>query len=201
MRCMALWIVALAATACGTSNGKTAPEDAAAPADACSTTTSADFIYPAGPYGTGVGDRFQDLSLPDCDGQSVRFAEVLAGADLVLFNVAAGWCGPCVAETQTLEVDVYRAFCGRGLRVVQVLFEDENGAPAAPEFCGRWRDRFGLTFPVLMDKDFVTKALFPGTISGSTPLNLLVDRDAVIRYRSAGPTPPDFHQRIEELLP
>lgn len=159
------------------------------------------WTYPAGPYGTGVGDRIEDFTLRDCDGQSVRFGDVLAGAKLVLFNVAAGWCVPCMAETQTIEADVHRPYCPRGLRIVQVLFEDENGAPASVNFCKKWREKFGLTFPVLIDPDFTTKKFFPGSISGSTPLNLLVDTGAVIRYRAAGPVPPDFHDRIEEFLP
>lgn len=159
------------------------------------------WTYPAGPYGTSVGDRVEDFTLTDCDGRAVRFGEVLAGSGLVLLNVAAGWCVPCMAETQAVEADVHRPYCPRGLRIVQVLFEDDNGAPAHADFCKKWRAKFGLTFPVLMDPDFTTKKFFPGTISGSTPLNLLVGPDAVIRYRAAGPVPSDFHERIEGFLP
>ncbi len=159
------------------------------------------WTYPAGPYGAGVGDRVEDFALTDCDGRAVRFGDVLGGSELVLLNVAAGWCVPCMAETQAIEADVHRPYCPRGLRIVQVLFEDENGAPAGPDFCKAWRSKFGLTFPVLIDPDFTTKKFFPGTINGSTPLNLLVDPGAVIRYRAAGSVPSDFHDRIEEFLP
>ncbi len=159
------------------------------------------WTYPAGPYGTGVGDRVEDFTLNDCDGRAVRFGEVLAGSGLVLLNVAAGWCVPCMAETQTIEADVHRSYCPRGLRIVQVLFEDENGSPAGADFCKNWRAKFGLTFPVVVDPDFSTMKFFQGSISGSTPLNLLVDPDAVVRYRAAGPVPSDFHERIEGLLP
>lgn len=159
------------------------------------------WTYPSGPYGTNVGDRVEDFSLQDCDGRPVHFGEVLSGATLVLLNVAAGWCIPCMSETQTIEAEIHHPLCPRGLRIVQVLFEDENGLPASQEFCQKWRTKFGLTFPVLFDPGFVTKKFFSGSISGSTPLNLLVDSGATIRYRAAGPVPPDFRARIEEFLP
>ncbi|MBM4394383.1 MAG: TlpA family protein disulfide reductase [Deltaproteobacteria bacterium] len=159
------------------------------------------FAYPAGPYGTAAGDRIEAFTLADCDGNPVRFADVLGSGDLALVAVAAGWCAPCAEEAKGMQAGIYEKYCDRGLRVVQVLFEDAAGAPADGAFCRKWRDRYGLSFPVLVDPDFVFERYMGGSLSASTPLNLLVDRAAVIRYRAAGPVPSDFDARIEELLP
>ncbi|NOZ01744.1 MAG: redoxin domain-containing protein [Deltaproteobacteria bacterium] len=175
--------------------------DALSPSGCPALEVPADWTYPAGPYGGQVGDRMADITLDDCDGNPVRLGDLVGGSDLVLFNVSAGWCPPCVQETKTMETDVHQAFCKRGLRVFQVLFEDDLGNPATKLFCKQWRDRFGLTLPVVIDPLFKVKELFTGDVGGQTPLNLLVDHDGVIKFRSAGPPPTDFTDRIDGLLP
>lgn len=161
---------------------------------------SDDWIYPPPPYGTKIGDRFQDFTLKDCDGNQISFSNILGGSKLVLFNVSAGWCAPCANEAEILEKEIHQAFCNQGLGVVQVLFEDEKGYPAGADFCKRWTDKFDLRFPVLVDPDFTMKSYFEGNVSGQTPLNMLIDRDAMIRYKATGPIPSDFKQHISDLL-
>jgi len=159
--------------------------------------TPADWDYPAGPYGSANGEVFEDFSLEDCDGNPVSFGEVLGGAELVLFNVGAGWCQPCKAETAQLEPRFHEPYCDDGLRIVQILFQDAQGLPATKFFCRQWRDEYGLTFPVLVDPLFTMESLLS---LGQTPLNLLIDRDGVIRYRSVGQEPANLHLVIDQLL-
>jgi len=174
-----------------------------APAGNCpAAVTPADWTYPAGPYGVQVDDRFEDMTLNDCDGNPVSFGDLLGSGEMVLFNVGAGWCAPCVQEAKIMEAEIHEVFCPRGLRIYQVLFETETGAAATTQFCKEWRDKFGLTFPVVIDPDFTVEPHFSGAGAvGSTPLNLLVDRDGIIRFRAAGPPPADFNDRIDEMLP
>ncbi len=165
----------------------------------CSVTEApAGFPYPTGPYGSDVGAVFEDLTLEDCDGTPVSFGSVLAGAELVLFNVGAGWCQPCIEESKTLEAAIFRPFCCRGLRAVQVLFQDEESRPATKLFCRQWKERFGISFPVLVDPLFSTQRLFD---RGQTPLNLLIDSSGVIRYRETGTPAMGVPDRIDQLLP
>jgi peroxiredoxin len=178
------------ATAAATTSGQT-PQGCGLPAP------PADFSYPAGPYGTEVGDRFADFTLERCDGTKLKFSTVLANSELVWFNVGAGWCQPCIEETPALE-ESFAKECGRGLRVVQVLFEDARADPATKLFCEQWQSEFDLTFPVLVDPLFITSEYFE---SVSTPLNMLIDSSGTIVFRETGTIPTDIDQRIDALLP
>ncbi len=178
-----------------TTDGAKTPELAA-----CETAKpAAGWTYPAGPYGTDVGKRFEDFKLSDCDGKDVAFADVLGDARLVLFNVGSGWCQPCLDETKHLENDVYRKHCKAGLRIVQVLYQDENSLPAPKAFCRAWRDKHKLTFPVLVDPLFNTQKYFDNA-QKQTPLNMLVDASGTIRYRRTGQVPADLDAEITKLL-
>ncbi|MDX2019026.1 MAG: TlpA disulfide reductase family protein [Deltaproteobacteria bacterium] len=169
-------------------------------AGACETGPApVDWSYPAGPYSQDgrIGEIFEDFTLEDCDGRSVRFGDILAGAQLVLFNVGAGWCQPCIEETEEIEAKVNQPLCPAGLRVVQVLFQDEESLPATKFFCRQWREKFGLTFPVLVDPLFKMERYFE---AAQTPLNLGIDRLGVIRLRTVGFPPKDLPEQLGALL-
>jgi len=157
---------------------------------------------PAPPYGDQVDDFIADFegSITDCDGNSVSLYDIISQSELTLFNVGAGWCEPCVEESETLDLDIFRQFCPRGLRVVQVLFQDEDSRPATKLFCGEWRDRFTLSFPVVVDPLFSTVDYFD-SVTAQTPLNFLVDRTGKIVFKEAGTPASDLPQRIDALLP
>lgn len=113
----------------------------------------------------------------DCDGNLVRFGDILAARELVFLSVGAGWCQPCIDEAAKLELGFHRQYCDRGLGVVQILFQDDSGGPATKHFCKEWRESYGLTFPVPVDPLFVTGAFFDGS---TAPLNVLVNKEGVI---------------------
>jgi len=197
-------LFALAVAAIGCSDDSAAGDAGVAnitpPAECAINTPPAGWSYPAGPYGGDVDDTFADFTVKDCDGNEFRFGDVLAQAELVLLNIGAGWCEPCVAETMTLDREVFREFCPRGLRVVQVLFEDEDSEIPTSLFCKQWRDSFSLSFPVLVDQLFVTETYFTSVLS-QTPINFLIDPSGKIVFKSTGEPPADLGQRIDQLLP
>lgn len=156
--------------------------------------------YSEGPYGTEVGDTIEDFVLENCDGEEVRLSDILAQSELVLFNIGAGWCEPCIEESETLDSEIFRAFCGRGLQVVQVLFQDEQSRPATKFFCDQWRNRFGLSFPVLVDPTFQTSVYFDSVLA-QTPQNFLVSSSGEILFKETGTPAADLPERIRELLP
>ena len=159
-----------------------------------------DWQYPAGPYGTELGDTFEDFELEDCDGNSIRFSDVLSQSEIVLFNIGAGWCEPCIAESETLDREIFREFCPEGLQVVQVLFQDEQSRPATKLFCRNWRERFGLSFPVLVDPTFQTSKYFD-SVSAQTPQNFLISKDGTILFKETGTPAADLPERIRAFLP
>lgn len=192
--------LALATTpACGADDGSgnADPTDLEPPPECALSGPPGDWTYPPGPYGTEVGETFENIQLDDCDGEPVDVGEILAQSQLTLFNVGAGWCEPCVEETATLDEDIFRAFCGRGLRVVQVLFEDDQSSAATKLFCGEWRERYSLSFPVLVDPLFTTQRYFE---RAQTPVNFLIDPSGEILYKETGTPAADLPQRIDMLL-
>lgn len=194
--------VVLLAAACGGDAASTdaRPVNIEPPAECRLNAPSPGWTYPLGPYGGELGDTFADLTVKDCDGNAFRFGDVLAQAELVLFNIGAGWCEPCVTETLTLDQQVFREFCPRGLRVVQVLFEDEDSDIPSTLFCKQWRNTFSLSFPVLIDQLFVTEQYFT-SVASQTPINFLIAPDGEIVFKSTGEPPADLTQRIDQLLP
>ena len=157
-----------------------------------------EFVYPEAPYGVEIGDRFQDFSMKDCDGANVSFSDLLSRSEMVLINVAAGWCTNCIAETPELEKEFAQGFCSRELAVIQILFEDEDLLPADAGFCANWRDRFKVTYPVVIDPDF-TIGIYGD--SDQMPLNIVVDKEGIIQYKAVGSNLGDLHQRMNEWLP
>lgn len=197
----AMLVLALAA-ACGDDRSAAErPDGGALPAECLAQPTPPGWSYPAGPYGTNVGHTIAEFSLEDCDGNRVAFGDVLSEADLVLVTVGAGWCIPCIEESMTLEAETFEPFCARGLRIIDILFQDDQSNPATKLFCGQWRAQFGFSFPVLVDPLFTLEPYFGGPASTQTPLNLLVDRQGVIRWRTTGTAPADLNEQIELLLP
>jgi hypothetical protein len=158
----------------------------------------AGWTYSDEPSGTKVGEHFPDLEFEDCDGNSVSIPELLADSELTLFSLAAGWCLPCQEESETLMSELHDPFCGSGLRIVQVLFQDPAGLPATKFFCNQWRSEYSLTIPVLVDPLFLTEDLLG---DGETPLNLLIAPDGTILFRQEGFSAPELHSAIESNLP
>lgn len=197
---LVLFLALAALAACGSEATDDAPIDLEPPAECVLGEVSDDWQYPAGPYGQDVGDILEDFRLQNCDGEDVRFSDILSQAELVLFNIGAGWCLPCIEETETLDGEIFREHCPRGLRVVQVLFEDEQSRPSTSLFCQNWREGFGLSFPVLKDPLFTTSKYFE-SVQSQTPINFLVAPNGEIVFKSTGAPPNDLAQIIDQMLP
>lgn len=192
-------------TACGGGGDSGGGSDAGAvnltpPAECALSGPPAGWTYPSGPYGQEVGDTFENITLDDCDGNPVSFGDILSESELVLFNIGAGWCAPCIEESAKLDATVFRPHCGRGLRVVQVLFEDDRSRPATKFFCNEWKNRYTLSFPVVVDPLFKTEKYF-SSVQSQTPVNFLIDSAGTIVFKETGTPAADLPQRIDQLLP
>ncbi|PYM60867.1 MAG: hypothetical protein DMD79_14760 [Candidatus Rokuibacteriota bacterium] len=84
------------------------------------------------------------FQLPDLEGRPVRL-EDLRGR-VVLMNFWASWCGPCRDEIPAIEA-LSREFRSRGLTVLAVDYRE------ADPIVGGFVREFGLTVPVLLDRD------------------------------------------------
>ncbi|MEO5511379.1 MAG: TlpA disulfide reductase family protein [Longimicrobiales bacterium] len=66
---------------------------------------------------------------------------------VVVLNVWATWCGPCVREMPALE-RLHQTLGPKGLEIIAVSVDT---TPNADALVASFRDRFALTFPLLRD--------------------------------------------------
>lgn len=140
--------------------------------------------------GEAVGFVEKDSQGNDFDLESLR-------GKVILLNFSAMWCGPCRREAPEL-VGIYNQYHARGLEIVQCIIEDEDGNPADLSDLNRWINEFQLNITVINDPDRSTANLVD--ISQGIPFNVIIDRDFLIRYRSAGFNESVVVDAIESLL-
>lgn len=115
--------------------------------------------------------------------------------DVVLLNLWATWCGPCVVEMPSIQ-RLYDRFRGRGLRVVGVAVDDPPFADAVQQFIATR----GFTYEFLhegsgqIEKDYRSMGI---------PSTYLIGRDGRIRMAVQGATDwdaPAVRAVVERLL-
>ncbi len=186
-----LLLLALLAVGCG-SNDAAVPQgllDAiragARPADGGTST------YPAGPYGTQVGDVTRDLCFQGWEDpkaanydithfQPICLSNFHADPDarLLLVESCAVWCVSCRSEyggdgaTQPSLTARLAALQGQGFRILGTIFQDAAAKPATPADAATWAEVYSLDFPFALDAEHQL-GLFTSTVTA--PFNLLID--------------------------
>jgi peroxiredoxin len=140
-------------------------------------------------------EKVQDFTWTDTDGNPVHLYD-LAG-NVVLLNVAAGWCVNCKQETPSLEKDIWRRFRDRNFILVQLIYQDPSYKPADQAYAKEWKSEFGLDYVVCPDPD---DSLHPYFLEEALPFSMLLDPDLGIRLRSHQYDVDAFTAMIEELL-
>lgn len=125
-----------------------------------------------------IGRPAPDFTLGDLGGTRVRLSSH-QGRKAVIINFWATWCVPCREEMPTLE-RLYRERRA-DLEVLGVSL-DGGGASAATRVRLFVRE-LGLSFPILLDPDFVVARKY--RVRG-IPSSFVVDRAGVVRYREVG---------------
>lgn len=141
------------------------------------------------------GDLAPEFVLQSADG-AVRKLSNYRGK-VVLVNLWATWCPPCIAEFPML-VQLGKDYADKGLVILAVAGDEDT--KAVHEFLAR----SPAQFEVLLDPDGVI-----GTRYGITgyPETFFVDRQGILRDKIVGPLPhegnsvaPSLIARIEEML-
>ncbi|MCK5795699.1 MAG: thioredoxin family protein [Deltaproteobacteria bacterium] len=138
-------------------------------------------VYPCGPYGTTNGtiaanEVFLGYKDPDnfCKAHKDKKADYVVAPKSISFgdwykkpsacdkkykilwvNVAAGWCGPCRAEVQSLAQDFAAGAFDPEVDFLNIVFEDSSRKPATPGFAKTWGSTQKLNWPVVSDPAFV----------------------------------------------
>lgn len=145
--------------------------------------------------GNLVGDRAYNFTLNDR--YETPHSLYNYWGRVILLDISACWCAPCQAEAAQLEA-LYQQYKNQGFIILTVLIEDATGGQPDAADCAYWADTYGLTFPVLYDVNYSVWYLFNTT--NYIPLNLIIDRNMIIRYKDTGYFETEIRSMIESLL-
>lgn len=199
MRAVSLVLLVLGLAGCG--GGDTPPADVDAGGIMLTDSGSGPACeVPGEPYGTSVGRTIEPFTLNQCDGTPYSFyGDDFCDTRLTVISIAAGWCGPCMAESAELTERVTERYRADGVRVIQIIVQNPDRTAPTPEFCRQWVDNFGLTNIEVIDPSGVTSPFFT---TDALPETLMVDSRGVIVFREAGASAGlvSLTSKIEELL-
>lgn len=116
------------------------------------------------------------FTLESVDGRMVSLSDYQG--QVVLVNIWATWCPPCVRETPRL-VRVYEEFKGQGFVMLGVNTTYQDKRDAVATFV---RDQ-KISYPVLLDLDGAVGTIYGGRLM---PTSYLIDRDGKIVVTKVG---------------
>ena len=146
------------------------------------------------------------FAFPDLEGRMVTADDPRVRGHVVLVDIFGSWCSTCHDAAPTL-LDLYRAYHDRGLEIVGLAYEVSGDSTLDNRLIRRFRDKFGITWPLLragINVVEATAATLP-QLQGFTayPTTVFLGRDGRIREVRAGfvgPAAGAQHVRqVEEL--
>jgi thiol-disulfide isomerase/thioredoxin len=150
----------------------------------------------------------------DLDGKPVRNDDPRFQGKVVVVDIFGSWCPTCHHATPEL-VRLYRRYRSRGLEVVGLAYEVTGDTATDARQVRRYRDKFGITFPLLLaginDTEAAAETLPQLHGFTSFPTTLFLGRDGRIRRVYAGFYGPatgaqhtrqlqEYEREIERLL-
>ena len=133
-----------------------------------------------------------DFTFPGLDGKMVSLSDYKG--KVVLVNIWATWCPPCVDEMPSME-KLYNKFKGQNFEILAVSI-DEPGLKAVAPFMRK----FNLTFPALIDSKGAINAVYGVT---GVPESFIIDKQGILAKKIVGPvdwaSPAIFRFFSEEI--
>jgi thiol-disulfide isomerase/thioredoxin len=139
----------------------------------------------------------------DLDGRLVTNEDARFRGKVVVVDVFGTWCPTCHDAAPTL-VDLYRSRRARGLEIVGLAFEVSGDTAVGGALVRRYRDKFGIEFPLLLagisDVDAAAGQL--PQLDGFTafPTTLFIGRDGRVKRVHAGFHGPATGPQHEALI-
>lgn len=124
----------------------------------------------------GIRQPAPDFTFPNLDGNNVSLTDYRG--KLVLLNIWATWCAPCVAEMPSMQ-KLYQELKDEGFLILAVSL-DETGVEAVKPFV----EKHKLEFPVLLDTKGEIKNLYQIT---GIPESFVIDKSGAIVEKIVGP--------------
>jgi thiol-disulfide isomerase/thioredoxin len=135
-----------------------------------------------------------DYAFVNGDGQPVKLADFKG--KVVVMNVWATWCAPCVAEMPTL-AKLQAEFAGKPVEVVAVSIDTDTDTAKAKQFMAK-HEPLKFYQDKAMKLPFVLKPAAEGT-----PVTVIYGKDGVERGRVTGDadwSQPDAKAAVEKVL-
>lgn len=117
-----------------------------------------------------------DLTLTDANG-SLQNLNSMRG-DVVLLNLWATWCPPCVSEMPILE-RFHRTYSEDGLTLIGINTGEDRATVI------NFIDQAKISFPIWFDPEESSMKSFQ---TFTLPTTIVIDRDGNIRFRWSGET-------------
>jgi len=148
-----------------------------------------------------TGTVAPDFEVNDLLGGRARLSD--HKGEVVLVNIWATWCPPCVEEMPSME-RLYQKIGGDGFEIMAISIDVEPGGFDLDGNPGgdiqAFADSLGLTFPILHDPSGAIQQLYRTT---GVPESFLIGTDGILYKRVAGPTEwdaPEYRELIQRLL-
>ena len=117
-----------------------------------------------------------NFTFPDLDGKMVSLDDYKG--KVVLLNIWATWCPPCVDEMPSME-KLHQELKGEAFEILAVSI-DASGAKDVLPFMKKYK----LSFPALTDTRGAIKELYQTT---GVPESIIIDKDGIIVEKVIGP--------------
>lgn len=117
-----------------------------------------------------------DFTFPGLDGKMVSLSDYRG--NVVLVNIWATWCPPCVDEMPSME-RLYQELKGENFEILAVSIDSLGTKAVAP-----FMKKYNLSFPALMDPDGTIKNLYQTT---GVPESFIINKQGILIQKVIGP--------------
>jgi thiol-disulfide isomerase/thioredoxin len=129
------------------------------------------------------------FSFPDVEGRLVASDDIRFRGKVVLLDIFGSWCPTCHEATPEL-IQLYRRYHARGLEIVGLAFEATGDTAVDARQVRRYRDKFGVPFPLLLagvnDPESLAATLPQLRHLSAFPTTVFLGRDGRVRLVHAG---------------
>lgn len=143
-----------------------------------------------------TGNVAPDFLAYNMSGREVALSDHI-GEKVLLVNIWATWCGPCVVEMPSME-RLYTEFEGEDFEILAVSVDAPSGQQDHRGQVGgdleAFAESLGLTFAIWHDPDADIEDTYQTT---GVPESFLIGKDGLIHKKVAGPTEWDAPQNVE----
>jgi peroxiredoxin len=122
------------------------------------------------------GHSAPKCTFPGLDGKIVSLADYRG--QVVLVNIWATWCPPCVDEMPSME-KLHQELQGENFEILAISIDAVGTKAVAP-----FMKKYNLSFPALIDPDGTIKTLYHIT---GVPESFIIDRQGILVEKIVGP--------------